>query len=347
MQAEFDQYVLRRFYDLQYRMKRLVEQTDFGYKSALGPFGATGPTGSRGTVGLMGASGVIGITGPMGSTGPSGGTGITGPRGATGINGINGSAGVRGFTGPTGITGSGTIGATGATGSSGATGSTGVAGPAGSTGATGAAGAAYSYASKTISTLNDVNNIALTRTSALHGDGETSTYTNKLPRGYAITIKGSFPMANYQDNNIPVNNLFDFTRWTSYSINTPSSCGPAMISFDSATGIFSYTAPKTIVIWECVIQISNTPHDAADPTLIVQLDRQFNGNWVSGRQMSIPLTVNASGCAVSTSRIFSNLEVGSLYTAARLKFSTMDMNSYPAEYSFDVTVTNSFFEKWM
>lgn len=347
MQPEFDQYVLRRFYDLQYRMKRLVERTNFGYKSKLGPTGATGPIGSRSSVGLMGASGSVGATGPIGPTGPRGATGPTGPQGATGTIGINGSTGAHGFTGPTGVTGSGTIGATGATGPIGATGSRGVTGPAGSTGATGAAGASYNYASKTISTLNDVNNIALTRTSALHGDGETSTYTNKLPRGYSITIKGSFPMANYQNNNMPVYNLLDFTRWTSYTINTPSSCGTSMITFDSATGIFSYSPPKTIVIWECVIQISNTPHYAADPTLIVQLDRQFNGNWTVNRQMTIPLTVDASGCAVSTTRIFSNLEVGSLYTAARLLFSTMDMGSYPANYAFDVTVTNSFFEKWM
>jgi hypothetical protein len=255
--TEFNTYVLTRFYDLQYRLKRSVEHSILGYKLSLGPMGHSGPTGVIGITGPYGNMGGIGSSGAIGITGNSGATGPTGPTGPRGNAGVLGADGEVGATGPVGVTG---IGGTGATGALGVIGRAGATGPVGATGPTGAIGVPFDYSSRLISNLNNVGNIDTSLTTALKADGNYNSFTNKLPKAFTITVKGSFPMANYQNSNIPVYNLLDFSRWTTYTVGTPTTCGEQVITFNNGTGEFSYTASKPNLVWETTIYLSNTKH---------------------------------------------------------------------------------------
>ena len=261
--AEFNTYVLRRFYDLQYQLKRIIDNSKIGYATS---FGATGATGLNGPTGALGFTGPAGATGPIGygfsgATGFTGAQGFTGPTGATGSRGATGPTGPTGFTGPAGFTGA--RGFTGPRGATGATGPTGFTGATGVLGVTGPTGPNTLVASLNLENLTNVQITDTTLEVPVRYDKALSKYVLKVPLHYTQHLYGALDLTKFPAYFTEVNFLIA-SNWTSLTVGTPCVTRPGIITLDTTTGTISITSNPYPLTFEMDIVLCFSAVNASD-----------------------------------------------------------------------------------
>jgi hypothetical protein len=276
--AEFNPYVVRRFYDLQQQLKRHVNESSIGSKLSIGP---SGPTGTQGSTGPRGVTGAVGMTGAAGAgstgpTGPSGFRGATGPRGYTGPNGA------QGFTGPTGYTGAlgptGVRGISGPTGPTGATGYVGFTGAQGTTGGKGATGPSVIVANANFTDLSGVAITTKNTESAVLFQRNIQKYVLRVPFCYAQSIHGVIDLTRWtigQYKNITNNDV-----WSSITIEPPCTSIPglATVDFTLPSDNISIAARNYPVTVEFKLVLNLTMPSVSDNTA-AQMEIVYSGGF--------------------------------------------------------------------